>query len=876
MENAYRLADVTGCNISINWLHPVQPQITSGKPCDCSSIKKKLRTGSFYHSTHAGSTKSVSARLLVGKPCMWGWLILAVPCPCSALPTPPSPCVPGGAEPWRNTSGSLEASHLQTTVWKLKSGERKAFLALFLLQTGSDNHCPLFLRVSRGELRKAQLSCTVSAVTQHLPGLPDPLVVQAQQEAQACAGGWAGWELCYHCTQHTQQHTNTSLVALLRVLGCSACVGTQSASKNIPFSADIYHPLHQPVPGAAGMPGTSPGLIIPVDIPPFHFQPCRVGMDWRRFSAIDVEVARKVDVATLQEHVASVTFCNLDGERCPHCGQLVDPILLKVFRMAQLSIEYLLHCQEYLGTSLTMHAQRLQAAHTELACTQQQAAEQAAQLQGAKEESRRWKKLIAMHQLLLQAGPNTYCKCHLCDKAFMNNSFLQAHVQRRHAEATEAGEQWDNFSLHFPRQELADCALAHSTSVSLSFAERQKMKQVEQMEDEVEELKAKLQEMQQQLEVEREAEKLRREQETERAHQREEEDRRDLEKWKEEERTKLHDEIDGLRQLFLTAFKDMASRNSAMEGKLQKLQAREAAVSNLGTLQNDDTEEARGQTPSRAELWGEQKRMAVQLKKENKTLCATLSQDQQAVMDCFHQQMDALSTCLREQPKVTKSQEKAIKLLSASKPEVTWEVTKVVVDKESYRKEAALGGKQRLLEALRRNPNLLKQFRPILEEVLEEKLESMGVKRVTKGISTQTYKSLQALVRLQQQQKAEKFPVLLHLRDELVRAVMGKVRRCNKPSTTLPRQLSIIPAQSPKSPRSLHGSQPMAIPAAVEPEASVIPSLLLGAEPTPPTTPRGLPGAPCGPPKPAVPTKDLSHGGVRKQCWEGRNLPHPL
>ncbi|GAB0193391.1 cilium assembly protein DZIP1L [Grus japonensis] len=452
----------------------------------------------------------------------------------------------------------------------------------------------------------------------------------------------------------------------------------------------------------AGMPGASPGLTIPVDIPPFRFQPRRVGVDWRRFGAIDVErVAREADVAALQDHIASVTFCNLDGERCPHCGQPADPVLLKVLRMAQLSIEYLLHCQERLGTSLAAHAQRLQAARAELACAQQQAAEQAAQLRGAKEESRRWKKLIATQQLLLQAGPDTYCKCHLCGKAFTSDSFLRAHVQRRHAEATEA--------------------------------ERQKMKQVEQMEDEVEELKAKLREMQQQLEVEREAEKLRREQEMERARQQEEDGRRDLERWKEEERTKLHEEIDGLRQLFLAAFKDVASRSSAVEG----------------------------------------------LKKGKKTLRAAPSQDQQVVMDHVHQQKDALSTWLREQPKVMKSQEKKIKLLFASKPE--------------DREEAALGGKQRLMEALQRNPNLLKQFRPILEEVLEEKLESMGVKRVVKGISTRTYRSLQALVRLQQQEKAEKFPGLLHLRDELVQALMGKVRRRKKPSTNLPQQVFIIP-----------------------------------------------------------------------------------
>ncbi|XP_074888311.1 cilium assembly protein DZIP1L isoform X3 [Buteo buteo] len=579
------------------------------------------------------------------------------------------------------------------------------------------------------------------------------------------------------------------------------------------FSADFYHTLHQPMPGPAGMPGASPGLTIPVDVPPFHFQPRRVSVDWRRLSAIDVDrVAREVDVAALQEHIAGVTFCNLDGEQCPHCRQPADPVLLKVLRMAQLSIEYLLHCQECLGTSLAMHAQYLQVAHAKLACTQQQAAEQATQLRGAKEESRRWKKLIAMQQLLLQAGPNTYCKCHLCNKAFMKDTFLQAHVQRRHAEATEA--------------------------------ERQKMKQVEQMEAEVEELKAKLQETQQQLKAEREAEKLHREQEMETARQREEEGRRDLERWKEEERTKLHEKIDGLRQLFLAAFKDVSSRSIAMEGVskhpacsskqprghpslllhlvqvasqiLQELQARKAVMSNLGALRDDDTKEAQWQAPSRAELWGERERMAVQLKKDNKTLRTTPSQDQGAVMDRASQQMDALSTRLGEQPK--------IKLLSTSKPEVTREVTKVVADEESSdREEAALGGKQRLLEALRRNPNLLKQFRPILEEVLEKKLESMGIKRVVKGISTRTYKSLEALVRLQQQQKAEKFPGLLHLRDELVRAVMGKVRRCKKLSSALPRQLSVIPAQSRKTPRSLCGSQPMAIPAAAEPEALVIP-----------------------------------------------------
>lgn len=35
------------------------------------------------------------------------------------------------------------------------------------------------------------------------------------------------------------------------------------------------------------------------------------------------------------------------------------------------------------------------------------------------------------------------------------------------------------------------------------------------------------------------------------------------------------------------------------------------------------------------------------------------------------------------------------------------------------------------MAALRNNPTWLKQFRPILEDTLEEKLEGMGIKRVS-------------------------------------------------------------------------------------------------------------------------------------------------
>ncbi|CAM4623903.1 unnamed protein product [Caretta caretta] len=559
-------------------------------------------------------------------------------------------------------------------------------------------------------------------------------------------------------------------------------------------------------------------LTNPGGIPSFKFQARRDSVDWRRFSAIDVErVARELDVTTLQENIVSVTFCNLDSEKCPHCQQPTDPVLLKVLKMAQLTIEYLLHSQEYLTASLALQEEQLQATLEELKRTKQELDKQAEELKGVKEESRRRKKMIATQQLLLQAGTNNYHKCQLCDKAFMNYSYLQAHVQRRHTEASEA--------------------------------ERQKKKQVEQMEDEIQELRMKLKETHMQLEIEREAETQCRVQEAEIVRQREEEGRRGFERWKEEERTKFQEEMDGLRQLFLTEFKDIASKNSALEGKLQELQAKNLVASNLGVLRDEDSDDKQQWALTQRELQGMREKIELQktewkkklkelqkehqvekeeLKSENERLRASLSQEQRIAADCFQQQMGSLNARLKEQTKVIRLQEKTIKILSASKAEVTQETSRVPDLEESSEEdlEDTLDRKQRLLEALRRNPNLLKQFRPILEEMLEEKLESMGVKKAAKGIPAQTYKNLSFLVMTQQQQKAKKFPNLLSLRDKLVQEVTWKVKQRQKDDDILPQQLSVVSAKSqksPLSPRRVASAKPRTLQVELQPYAEETP-----------------------------------------------------
>ncbi|XP_032081886.1 zinc finger protein DZIP1L isoform X2 [Thamnophis elegans] len=515
-------------------------------------------------------------------------------------------------------------------------------------------------------------------------------------------------------------------------------------------------------------------LPIPSVIPAFKFQLRRETIDWRRFSAIDVErVARELDLGTLQENINSITFCNLDAEKCPYCQQPVDPVLLKFLKMAQLTIEYLLHSQEYLSMNLALQEEQHQAALEDCKRIKYDLDKQAEELKGVKEESRRRKKMIATQQLLLQAGANNYHKCQLCDKTFMNYSFLQGHMERRHTEATAL--------------------------------ENLKKKQVQQMESEIEDLKVKLKETHVQLE----AESQQRAQEAERLRQKEDEERRKFERWKEEERAKFHTEMEELRQLFVTEIKDFSNKNSVMEGKLQELQVKNTVASHLGTLQDDDSLEKQQWTKTQKELHGMKARIEQQktewewklrklqkenekekekLKNENEKLRASLSSDQSKMAEYNKKQFASLITQLREQAGVIQSQEKTIKLLTSSKPREIQQVPKTEEVEESSEEELedTLDRKNRVLETLRKDPNLLKQFRPILEETLEDKLETMGVKRGTKGIPAQTYKHLRALIKKQQQQKAKTFPGLLTLRAKLEKEVQKKAVQKDEENMSLP------------------------------------------------------------------------------------------
>lgn len=186
-----------------------------------------------------------------------------------------------------------------------------------------------------------------------------------------------------------------------------------------PFHDGVYYPYVGDTQGthsSAGIPSLLNSPLSPHSTPaagmtpssgasgvlPFKFRPRRESVDWRRINALDVDlVVSQLDVDALQEHIGTVTFCGLDGERCQRCQSPVDPALIKLFRLAQLTVEWLLHCQEFLTLSVRTAEERLTAADREREQLLAQQRKQEEKVKALTAELKQRKKVIRTQQSML-------------------------------------------------------------------------------------------------------------------------------------------------------------------------------------------------------------------------------------------------------------------------------------------------------------------------------------------------------------------------------------------------------------------------------------------------------------------------------------------
>ncbi|NXY75932.1 DZIP1 protein, partial [Glareola pratincola] len=563
-----------------------------------------------------------------------------------------------------------------------------------------------------------------------------------------------------------------------------------------PFTERAYYP---PSAGGAGAG--------PASFPAFQFRGRHEAPDWRRLSAVDVgRVSREGDVGVLQEHLEHVTFCSAERERCPHCQGPADPLLLKLLRLAQLCTEYLLHSQEYLSAQLGSLEEALRATQAQRDQLGKEVAQRSQEIKGLKEECRRRKKMISTQQMMLEAR-TSYHQCQFCEKAFMNYSFLQSHMQRRHPEESEI--------------------------------EQKRKAKTDKLQDEIEKLKEQLQLTKSQLEAEQQANMVRFSKECEQQKSKEEEILQSFHKWKEEEKEKLADEIEKVKEMFMKELKELSSRNSTLENQLLELQkSNMRQKSNLGTLKDsqDFTEET-PQSPqdyhsvvkllekqeskwtSRIQaLHHDHETEKSLLLSQIEKLKSSVREDLNKNNTFYKRRIEELGQRLQEQNDVIITQKKQIKELSTrsvanikpydvnttihhleeSKPSlpVMHEQAPLVhmlepIEELSEEEKEIEKGEHKtsrsnhyLVNALKSDPSLTKELRVVLEQALEEKLESLGIKAGVRGIPNDRLNKILRAIESARNCKQKQEPDMQRIREHLERQVSFRVEEksssCNR------------------------------------------------------------------------------------------------
>ncbi|XP_041279318.1 zinc finger protein DZIP1 [Onychostruthus taczanowskii] len=531
----------------------------------------------------------------------------------------------------------------------------------------------------------------------------------------------------------------------------------------MPFSQRTYHP-----------PATGPGAG-PAAFPAFQFRGRHENPDWRRLSTVDVErVAREGDVAVLQAHLEHVTFCSAERECCPHCQGPADPLLLKLLRLAQLSTEYLLHSQEYLSGQLGSLEEALRETQAQRDQLGKEVAQRSQEIQVLKEECRRRKKMISTQQMMLEARAN-YHQCPFCEKAFMTYSFLQSHIQRRHPGESEI--------------------------------EQKKKGNIEKLQDEIEKLKEQLQLTKSKLEFEQQANLARLSKECEQQKSKEEEFLQSFHKWKEEEREKFADQIEKVKDMFTKELKDLHSRNSTLENQLLELQkSNMQQKSNLGTLKDSHefTEEKPHHLqdhPYVVKLLEKQEKKWVScmqakcrdhetetslLRSEVENTKTSAREDLNRNNIFYRKRIEELEKRLQEQNDLIISQKKQIKELSMKPaPSVkTYDVNIPVERLQEPKPSPSVPppetekidlkpdrSKHYLINALKSDPSLTKELRVVLEQALEEKLESLGIKAGVRGISSDRLNKILRAIEYARERKGRQEPAIHGIRERLERQV---------------------------------------------------------------------------------------------------------
>ncbi|CAI9589335.1 unnamed protein product [Staurois parvus] len=520
----------------------------------------------------------------------------------------------------------------------------------------------------------------------------------------------------------------------------------------------------------------------------FKFRTRHESVDWRRIGSIDVDrVANELDFQTLQDNIMGVTFCSVENEKkCPHCHNNLDPVLIKLIRLAQFSVEYLLHSQEYLTSNLQTLEEKARATMKESEQLQVKITKQSAETKSLKDECRLRKKMIAAQQMMISAATGPYHKCQHCEKSFVNSSYLESHIKRRHTEEASFGGK-----------------------------QRQSSQQYDNLYYEIKCLKEELQSTKKQLETEKVAhlEKLSQLQESEHRKTMELEVLKKFDKWKAEEKENFEDEMRKVKEMFMKELKDVTDKNSSLENELTEVKRQsQQRMSGLGILEEGlqtdpgqgkskyrcDTENIKELLKKQEEKWrnhieelkqeyDRDKNRSIQLLRQEHDL--EKNQVIQLLRQDFDWEKNQIVHHLQQERDREKSEKNQIKeLLTKPPPAVKKNSDPTTVQSlhNVERKHSATAFSTRdwdnedgtikyhVRHEVKNDHLLRKTIRNVIEQDLEERLEVLGFKAGVHGIPSDKFQKLMDVRQNNRHMREKTFPGIQKIYEKLAKHVTQK------------------------------------------------------------------------------------------------------
>ncbi|XP_076295278.1 DAZ interacting zinc finger protein 1 [Lasioglossum baleicum] len=160
----------------------------------------------------------------------------------------------------------------------------------------------------------------------------------------------------------------------------------------------------------------------------FNMHKSRIRVDWNRISNIDIDrIIRDRDFYVIDDNINSVIDYSLESE---YDIKILDSSFVKLFRLAQLAVEYLLYCKEYLDHSVVILKDELKSKIEENVKLKKEIETLEEVVKHLKEKAKDRSKLI---ETKIGDSSGEIFKCPHCSKTFISSMFLSGHILRRHA-----------------------------------------------------------------------------------------------------------------------------------------------------------------------------------------------------------------------------------------------------------------------------------------------------------------------------------------------------------------------------------------------------------------------------------------------------------